>query len=162
MERKRQMNPLDRALENFAKTRAGGWLFVNVFNRVDPFLLRASGGRLSLAVGQPILLLKVRGAKSGQLRETPLLYATDLDRIVLVASNAGSAKHPLWYRNITANPDVEVLAPGGRSGHYRAREVQGEEKERLWAIVNDLYTGYDTYQQRAGEREIPVLVLEPR
>jgi hypothetical protein len=53
-----------------------------------------------------------------------------------------------------------VLAPG-RSGRYRAREAQGEERERLWRQVNDLYSGYDAYQERAGERRIPVVVLEP-
>jgi F420H(2)-dependent quinone reductase len=55
---------------------------------------------------------------------------------------------------------VEVLAPG-RSGRYRAREAQGEERDRLWRQVNELYSGYDVYQGRAGERRIPVVVLEP-
>jgi deazaflavin-dependent oxidoreductase (nitroreductase family) len=150
----------ERAMTAFAASRPGGWLFVNVFNRIDPLLLRVTGGRLSVAVGSPVLLLTSTGARSGQRRQTPLLYATDGNRIVLVASKAGSPRHPAWYHNVMAHPRVEVLAPR-RSGRYRAREAQGEERERLWRQVNELYSGYDTYQGRAGERRIPVVVLEP-
>jgi deazaflavin-dependent oxidoreductase (nitroreductase family) len=78
--------------------------------------------------------------KSGQRRSTPLLYATDGDRIVLVASKAGAAKHPAWDHNLKANPKVDVLA-SGRSGAYVAAEAQGEERTRLWEEVNDLYAG---------------------
>jgi deazaflavin-dependent oxidoreductase (nitroreductase family) len=144
----------------FAASPPGGWLFVNVFNRIDPLLLRVSGGRLSVAVGQPVLLMTSTGARSGQRRQTPLLYAIDGNRIVLVASKAGSPRHPAWYHNVMSDPDVEVLAPG-RSGRYRAREAQGEERDRLWRQVKELYSGYDVYQGRAGERRIPVVVLEP-
>lgn len=150
----------ERAMTAFAASRPGGWMFVNVFNRIDPMLLRLSGGRLSVAVGQPVLLLTTTGARSGQRRQSPLLYSTDGKRIVLVASKAGSPRHPAWYHNVMAHPDVDVLAPG-RSGRYRAREAQGEERERLWRQVNELYSGYDAYQERAGERRIPVVVLEP-
>ena len=149
-----------RQVERFASTRPGGWFFVNVANRVDPTLLRLSRGRLSIAVGQPVLLLSTRGARSGRTRRTPLLYCTDAERIVLVASKAGSARHPAWYRNLMANQEVEVLARG-RSGRYRAREAEGQERERLWAKAVDLYSGYDVYQVRAGARRIPVVVLDP-
>ncbi len=153
------MNRFERVLESFAKSRAGGWWFVNVANKLDPPLLKATNGRFSTAVGTPVLLLRSRGAKSGQLRETPLLYDTDADRIVLVASKAGAAKHPAWYHNLRAHPDVEVIA-AGRSGRYRAHEAEGDERARLWDDVNDLYAGYETYQGRAGARRIPVMVLE--
>jgi deazaflavin-dependent oxidoreductase (nitroreductase family) len=153
------MNRFERALESFAKTKAGGWWFVNVANKIDPPLLKATNGRFSTAIGSPILLLRSRGAKSGQMRETPLLYGTDGDRILLVASKAGSPKHPGWYHNLRAHPEVEVIA-AGRSGRYRAREAEGEERVRLWQEVNDLYAGYETYQGRAGTRRIPVIVLE--
>ena len=158
--RKRQLNALDRALERFAQTRAGGWMFVHVGHRIDPFLLRASRGRVSMAMGQPILLLEHVGARSGQPRATPLLYLADGENVVLVASKAGSPRHPAWYHNLCAHPEVRVFARG-RSGSYRAHEAAGEERERLWEAVNDLYTGYDTYQERAGARRIPVMVLEP-
>ena len=146
---RRPLTRLERVLENFAKTKAGGWWFVNVANKLDPPLLKATRGRFSTAIGSPILLLRSRGCPDFAPRETPLLYATDGDRIVLVASKAGAAKHPAWYHNLRAHPDVEVIA-AGRSGSYRAREAEGEERARLWEEVNDLYAGYDIYQGRAA------------
>ena len=150
----------ERLAERFASSRPGGWFFLNVANRIDPTLLRLSRGRLSLAVGQPVLLLTTRGARSGQPRSTPLLYGRDGDRLVLVASKAGSPQHPAWYRNLKASPEVEVIVRG-RSGRYRAHEAEGEERERLWASAVEQYAGYDVYQGRAGTRRIPVVVLEP-
>lgn len=158
--RQRQLSRWDRALERVAASRPGGWFFVNVANRIDPPLLRLTRGRLSLAVGQPVLLLTTRGAKSGRVRRTPLLYATDGEDVVLIASNAGSVRHPAWYHNVRADPRVELQLPG-RRGAYVAREAAGAERERLWAKATDLYSGYDVYQRRAGAREIPVVVLSP-
>ena len=147
-------------MERFASSRAGGWFFVNVANRIDPPLLRLSRGRVSIAVGQPVLLLTTRGARTGQPRSTPLLYGSDGDRLVLVASKAGSPQHPAWYRNLKAHPEVEVIV-SGRSGGYRAREAEGEERERLWTSAVEQYSGYGVYQGRARGRRIPVVVLEP-
>jgi deazaflavin-dependent oxidoreductase (nitroreductase family) len=157
--RKRQMNRLERMLENFAASKAGGWFYVKVANKLDQPLLRMSNGRFSLSIGQPVLLLTARGAKSGKPRSLPLLYMLDGDRIILIASKAGHAKHPAWYHNLKAHPDVDIKAKG-RSGRYRAREVEGEERERCWEIATDFYRGYDVYQERAGARRIPVMVLE--
>jgi deazaflavin-dependent oxidoreductase (nitroreductase family) len=154
------MRPFERRLERFAASRPGGWFFVNVGNRIDPFLLRMSRGHLSTGIGQQVLLLAHRGARSGQRRSTPLLYDTDGENLVLIASKAGAARHPAWYHNLCADPRVEVLAPG-RSGEYVAHEAEGVERERLWAKMVDLYAGYDTYQTRARERQIPVMVLSP-
>jgi deazaflavin-dependent oxidoreductase (nitroreductase family) len=154
------MNALERLLEGFAKTRPGGWFFVHVGNRIDPPLLRATRGRLSTGLGSPVLLLEAQGARSGRWRATPLLYLEDGERIVLVASNAGSTRHPAWYHNVRAHPQVRLYVRG-RSGPYTAREAEGEERDRLWELVNDLYSGYDTYQGRAGARRIPVIVCEP-
>jgi deazaflavin-dependent oxidoreductase (nitroreductase family) len=157
---RRPKGRVQRLLERVAQSPAGSWWFLNVASRIDPPLLKATRGRLSTTIGRPILLLRARGAKTGERRETPLLYATDGPRIVLVASRGGSPRHPAWYHNLRAHPDVEVVAPG-RSGRYRARDAEGEERARLWDEVNDLYSGYDTYQGRAGGRRIPVVVLEP-
>jgi len=161
-ERRRRLAWWERALENVVKSRAGGWFAVHVANRVDRRLLRWTNGRVGMFVGQPVGLLYARGAKSGVVRETPLLYCADGDRILLVASNAGSVRHPAWYHNVTANPDVEFLPRGGPRRPYRARELEGAEREEAWAQVNDLYAGYETYQGRAGSRRIPVIALEPR
>jgi deazaflavin-dependent oxidoreductase (nitroreductase family) len=149
----------ERALERFAASKAGGWYFINVANKVDKHLVPATDGRMSTAIGQQVLVVETTGAKSGQARRIPLVYVTDGDDIVLIASKGGAAKNPAWYHNLKANPDVRVWAKG-RSGAYRAREAEGEERERLWAQAVDYYAGYATYQERTGGRRIPVMVLE--
>jgi deazaflavin-dependent oxidoreductase (nitroreductase family) len=160
-ERRRQLNWLERRLEDFARSKVGGWYFVNVAMRVDRVVLPLTRGRLSTGVGQQVLLLETIGAKSGEARKTPLLYLKDGNHLVLIGSRAGARRHPAWVHNLRANPRAKVLAPGGRSGEYVAREAEGDERKRLWAEAVDYYDGYATYQERAGKRRIPVVVLEP-
>jgi deazaflavin-dependent oxidoreductase (nitroreductase family) len=105
-------------------------------------------------------VVETRGAKSGALRRTPLLYARDGDELVLVASNGGNPRHPAWYHNVRANPDVQVFLRG-RTGRYRARVAEGPERDRLWDLVTDLNPGYDIYKRRASNRQIPLVVLNP-
>ncbi|MBA2522520.1 MAG: nitroreductase family deazaflavin-dependent oxidoreductase [Solirubrobacterales bacterium] len=106
----------------------------------------------------PLVLLRVRGRRSGELRIVPLVYYTDGDDVILVASSFGRAKHPAWYLNLVANPEVELTA-GGVTGRYRAREVEGAERDRLFALARQNYAGYGNYEVMAGERRIPVLAL---
>jgi deazaflavin-dependent oxidoreductase (nitroreductase family) len=150
----------DRVLQAFAQTRMGGWLFINVLPAIDRPLLRLSRGRLSTGLGQTYVLLHARGAKSGIERTTPLLGTKSGDTILLVASKAGAARHPAWFHNVRANPDVAVTVNGVRRP-VRARVAGSDERERLWAIVCDHYSGYAAYQTRTGGRVIPVVVLEP-
>ena len=150
----------ERGLERFASSRAGGWYFINVANKIDKHLVPATRGKVSTAIGQQVLVVETIGAKSGQPRRIPLVYVTDGDAIVLIASKGGAPKNPAWYHNLKANPDVRVWAKD-RSGRYRAREAAGDERERLWDMAVDYYDGYATYQQRTGGRRIPVMVLEP-
>jgi deazaflavin-dependent oxidoreductase (nitroreductase family) len=151
----------DRVLQAFAQTRAGGWMFVNVLPAIDRPLLRVSHGRLSTGMGQTYVLLHARGAKSGAERTVPLLGTKFGDSILLVASKAGATEHPAWFHNVRANPDVAVSVDGRRQP-MRARVAAGEERQRLWAMVCDHYSGYAAYQARTGGRVIPVVVLEPR
>ena len=148
-------------MEALVKTRVGAWLAINVANPIDRRLLTLTNGRVGLFLGQPIGLLVTIGARSGERRETPLLYLDDGERGVLVASKGGNPRHPAWYHNLRANPRVTFLRHSGHRGTYLAREADGEERERLWARVNDLYGGYETYQGRTEGRRIPVVVLEP-
>jgi deazaflavin-dependent oxidoreductase (nitroreductase family) len=153
---------IDRALQRFAQTPLGGKLFITVFPAIDRRLMPLTRGRLSTGLGQPIVLLHARGAKSGVERTVPLLATKTGEQILVVASKAGAVKHPAWLHNVRANPDLEVTVDGGRRP-MRARVIEGgEERERLWAIVCDNYSGYATYQQRAGSRVIPVVELLPR
>ena len=156
---RRAMNPFEKAMEKFAASRAGGWWFLNVAMPIDRRLLPLTRGRVSSALGQPVGLLETVGAKSGEKRQTPLLFLGRGDDVVLVASKAGAPRHPAWYHNLRAHPRVRFLAPH-RTGEYVARIAEGEERDRLWNEVNDLYAGYQVYSERAGAREIPVVVLE--
>jgi deazaflavin-dependent oxidoreductase (nitroreductase family) len=108
----------------------------------------------------PMLLLNHIGAKSGAERTTPLVYVDDPPNVVLVASKGGHPRHPAWYHNLRAHPDVTVQI-GARRRDVHARVATAEERERLWPMALATYSGYDGYQQRT-EREIPLVILEPR
>jgi deazaflavin-dependent oxidoreductase (nitroreductase family) len=156
-----EKTPLDRVMSRFAQSRLGGLLFITVFPAIDKRVMPLTGGRVRIGVRQPILLLHARGAKTGQPRVTPLLYTPRGEDFVLVASKAGAERHPSWYHNLTAHPDVEVEVDG-RLIPMSAHEAEGVEREELWRLVNDNYAGYDVYQRRAGARRIPVMVLTRR
>jgi deazaflavin-dependent oxidoreductase (nitroreductase family) len=108
----------------------------------------------------PMLLLDHVGARSGAKRTTPLVYVEDGPDVVLVASKGGHPKHPAWYHNLRANPDAMVQI-GSEHRPVHARVATPQERERLWPKAVATYSGYDGYQQRT-EREIPLVVLEPR
>ncbi len=108
----------------------------------------------------PICLLEHRGRRTGKVRTTPLVYLRDQDRVVVVASQAGRRHHPLWFRNIEADPAVTVQIRGERRP-MRARTADAEERAALWPRLVDLYADYDSYQSWA-DRQIPVVLLEPR
>ena len=121
---------------------------------------RATKGRIGGRIlGSPVLLLVTKGRKTGLERTTPLLYLPDGDRQVIVASNGGTAKHPVWWLNLQANPEatVEIRA---RKDRVRAREAQGGERDRLWRSLVEMYPPYESYQEKT-DRRIPVVVLEP-
>ncbi len=151
----------DRLMARFAYSRLGGLMFITVIPAVDKRVMAVSKGRLKVAMGQPVLLLHARGARSGQARETPLLYTPHGADLLLVASKAGAKHHPAWYHNLKAHPDVEVELDGRRMA-VTAREAEGVEREELWRTVTDNYIGYEVYRRRAGARQIPVMVLSPR
>jgi deazaflavin-dependent oxidoreductase (nitroreductase family) len=156
-----EKNAIDKALQSFAQTRLGGKLFITVFPEIDRRLMPLTRGRMSTGLGQPVVLLHVRGAKSGIERTVPLLATKHDDVIVLIASKAGAKHNPSWFHNVRANPDVEVTLRGERVPMH-ATIAEGEERDRLWALAIDNYSGYTRYQQRAGNRTIPVVALRPR
>ncbi len=144
-----------------AMTKAGRWFGIEVGSRVDPTLLKLSRGRFASTAFFPLVLLTVRGRKSGTPRTVPLVYFTHGDEVILTASSFGRAKHPAWYLNARANPEVQ-LAARGVDLPYFARETEGEERDRLFELSKSLYAGYGLYEERATERAIPVLALSPR
>jgi deazaflavin-dependent oxidoreductase (nitroreductase family) len=156
----REKTGIDRIMQALARSRVGGWLFVNVFPILDRRLIPLSRGRLKVAMGQPILLLHTRGARSGEPRTTPLLYTPYGDAFVVVASKAGAPHHPAWFHNLLAHPDDIAIEVAGARRPVRGRVVDGPERAQLWERVNDNYNGYGVYQTRAAARTIPVIVLE--
>ena len=110
--------------------------------------------------GRPIVLVTIRGAKSGKLRYTPLMRVEHDGRYALVASKGGAPEHPRWYRNLVANPHVE-LQDGTETKEYDAREVTGDERAQWWERSVAAYPPYAEYQEKT-DRLIPVFVLEPR
>lgn len=121
-----------------------------------------TGGRIGRSIGgRPMLLLRHVGAKTGQHRTSALLYVPDGKNYAVIASKGGDPKHPGWFHNITAAPDVEIQV-GTQTIPVRARVAEGDERTRIWAKANEINKGgYDVYQKRT-DRKIPVVVLEPR
>lgn len=107
----------------------------------------------------PSLLLTTTGRKSGDKFIFPLFYGMDGDSCFVIASKGGAPEHPGWYRNILANPDVEVQV-GTKKMKARARTTEGEERLRLWEKALEFWPPYADYQLKT-EREIPVVVLDP-
>lgn len=108
--------------------------------------------------GSTILLLTTVGRKSGNESTTPLIYGMDGDDPVIVASKGGAPEHPGWYKNLVKNPAAHVQILGDKFP-VRARDAEGEERERLWKMMNGIWPHYDEYQEKT-DREIPVVVLE--
>lgn len=108
----------------------------------------------------PTLLLTTKGRKTGQPRDLPLIYGTTGDSYVVIASKGGLPNHPIWYLNLEAHADCELMV-GAESVKARARVADGEERERIWAEMLEIYPPYNDYKENAGERIIPVVVLDP-
>ena len=115
-------------------------------------------GRPEMTV--PSLLLTTTGRKSGEKYIFPLFYGNAGNSYFVVASKGGAPEHPGWYRNILANPEVEVQV-GTKKVRARARTAAGDERKQLWQKGLEFWPPYADYQVKAGEREIPIVVLDP-
>ena len=126
------------------------------------FIYRATNGLVGhrFPGAPPMLLLDHLGAKSGTKRTTPLVYVSDGDDVVLVASKGGYPKNPAWFHNLKANPDTTVQI-GSERRPVRAHVATKAERERLWPKAVKTYSGYADYQKRTP-REIPLVVLKRR
>lgn len=119
---------------------------------------RANDGQVSFLQTGPVLLLTHKGAKSGQLRTCPLVYATDGGRIVIAASKAGAPNHPHWYLNISANPEV-TLEVGSEKYQAKAVTATGVERDRLYQVIASAMPVFNEYAAKT-DRVIPVVVFE--
>jgi deazaflavin-dependent oxidoreductase (nitroreductase family) len=133
---------------------------IRLMSWAHAFTYRVTGGRLGGNVGKaPVLVLTTIGRRSGLPRSTPVLYLRDGERFVLVASNAGDDKDPLWWSNLKENPQATVRV-GTSDKTVSARQASPEEKTRYWPQLVALYPAYSSYQKKT-RREIPLVVLTP-
>jgi deazaflavin-dependent oxidoreductase (nitroreductase family) len=133
-------------------------------SRAHRALLGLTGGRvLSSAFGMPVVELHTVGRISGLPRSTMLTApVVDGDRIILIASKGGDDRDPDWFRNLVAQPEIEVTMAGtGERKRMRARTATPAEKSELWPRVVAAYRGYGSYQRRSP-RDIPLVICEPR
>lgn len=122
---------------------------------------RQNGGKVGgRFINAPVLLITTKGAKTGTIRTTPLMYLPDGKRVVIFASRGGSPKNPGWYHNLGANPQITVEV-GGEKFLAIATEVTGEKRDTLYSRQSDLYPQFGIYQQKT-KRKIPVIVLEKK
>lgn len=146
-----------RTYAAFSNTRLGRLLSIHVVWKLDPLLMRATGGRLGFDLVIPTALLETRGARSGLRRRNVVIYFHDGERATIVASKLGLPNHPAWFHNLKAHPEVTL---GGVP--MRATVVEDEdERRRLWALADQVFAPYAVYRREAAEagREIPIVQL---
>ena len=153
----RRQGLFSRAYAALANTGLGRFLSVHVVWKVDPYLMRATRGRLGMGLVMPTALLETRGAKSGAVRRNVVIYFHDGDRVTIVASKLGYEKHPAWFHNLRAHPDVTF---GGIA--MRATVVGSDaERQRLWTLADRVFAPYAAYRREAAKanRTIPIVQL---
>jgi F420H(2)-dependent quinone reductase len=138
------------------------WPVLNRLVGLHTRAYRLTGGRIGhrFPGAAPMLLLEHAGARSGKRRVSPLVYVADGVDVVLVASKGGAPRNPAWFHNLMAHPDTTVQI-GSERRRVHARQAGAAERERLWPMAVRAYAGYQGYQERT-DREIPLVVLEPR
>jgi len=153
---------VNRVLQAIAPSPA----FVAVYRRlgpkIDPWLLRATKGRIATELyGFPSLLLYTTGAKSGERRTSPLFYVRDGDAFAVVGTNFGTEHHPAWTGNLLKTPEAEITV-GGETLGVGAELADAATFERLWPKFRAVYGGYDVYLKRLKHRKPRMFVLHPR
>jgi deazaflavin-dependent oxidoreductase (nitroreductase family) len=128
----------------------------NIYNHqlIEEFRTHRGSGPMK---GRPLLLLTTIGAKSGQPRTTPVMYISDGDNLLVIASNAGAAAHPDWYHNLVAHPEVTVEV-GSETFEAIAIVTEGSERQTLWDRVVAQYPFFADHQTKTP-RQIPVIML---
>ncbi len=130
---------------------------MHVVWKLDPHLLRLSGGRIGMGLTMPTALLETTGAKSGERRGNAVIYFNDGEKLTIVASKLGLPENPAWFHNLLANPEVTF------GGAPMRAEVVGDEGERrrLWALADNVFAPYAAYRREAAAagRQIPIVQL---
>ncbi|MEY2567689.1 MAG: hypothetical protein QOE35_2218 [Actinomycetota bacterium] len=155
----REPSALRRWFSSLATTRPLLFLSRHISWRLDPVLLRLSGGRIATTLMLPTAVLETRGARTGARRKNAVIYWHDRDRITIAASHGGAPRNPSWYYNLVANPDVTF-----GSQPMRASVVAEQDRDRLWELGDRVFPAFATYRRQALAvgRTIPLIQLEPR
>lgn len=152
---------INRLLKKLGPTRAFAAFYRRVGPTIDPWLIRRTGGRIAtLVYGFPALLLRTTGAKSGQTRESPLLYAREGDDFVVVGTNFGTEHHPAWTANLLKQPSAEIVV-GTSTLSVRGELLDDASFARLWPRFTQVYPGYDAYLERLDRRKPRMFRLRP-
>jgi deazaflavin-dependent oxidoreductase (nitroreductase family) len=133
-----------------------------VRDQVDAY--ERSGGQEAntlMDTGLPVVIVTTKGNKSGKVRKTPLMRVEHGGEYALVASKGGAPTHPVWYYNLTANPDAVTVQDGPEPFDAEVRQVTGDERDEWWDRAVAAYPPYAEYQTKT-DREIPVFVATPR
>ena len=154
-----------RAVSRVLATKAGSTFHRTLMAPLDTRLIHLTRGRLHTATGAvPVVVLRTTGAKSGVQRDVTLVYFTDGDDVILIASNYGQVKHPSWYYNLLKNPRCELFADGrsDSGGSFVARPTEGADHDRLFGLMERYFPNFTNYAANTnGIRAIPVLRLTP-
>ncbi len=150
-------NPLWRAFSWVVSVPPVTLALMRLATWVDRPLMRISSGRLRLSFVIPTLLLRCPGARTGRMREVPLLYVPDGDNVLLIGSNGGQARSPAWCHNLRRRKQVVCLLHG-EEVCFETAELAGRRREEAWQRAVAVYPGYARYAERAG-RLIPVFRL---
>ena len=152
--------PLYRAYASvFGSGRVALWISKHIGWKLDPYLLRLSGGRLSFALVLPTGLLETRGARTGRVRRNAVIYFHDGDQVTLMPAKAGAPENPAWYHNVRAHPDVTFAGQP-----FRAEVIDDDaERARLWALADRVFPPYAAFREKAARagRTIPIIQLIP-
>jgi len=149
-----------RAYAALAATRVAKFISRHVNWKLDPLLLRWTRGRVATTLVFPTALLETRGARTGDARRNAIIYFHDGPKVTIVASNAGATRHPAWFHNLCADPDVTF---GGIP--MRATVVEDEaERARLWVLADRVFPAFEKYRTEAArvQRSIPIVQLVER
>lgn len=152
-----------RLVRQTAATRPMTWLYIRIEKPIDQFVYRISRGwttASALLSGLPVVMLTTTGARTGQPRTVPVLGFPDADRLIVIASNYGRSFYPAWYHNLRAHPRATVTVDQAAED-VEAHELTGDERDRWFEKAARMYPGFVTYEQRASNRRIPVLELQP-
>lgn len=152
--------PFRRAYAAFAATGVARFVSRHLSWKLDPLLLRLTRGRLATTLVFPTAVLETRGARTGTARRNAVIYFHDGERATIVASNAGDPRHPAWYHNLVAHPEVAL------NGIPMRAVVVGDdgERQRLWPLADRTFPTFARYRRDAERtgRTIPIVQLTPR